>query len=413
LPYPGPAVIKTRVAPFYAEAFFGNFSADLAIWSFFLTEVQGLSISEAVFSHTLIFLTIGLLDLPTGAWADMFGRRRILVCGYLSRIGGAALTMCSSSYAVILLASILTGFGWSQISGANRSWLYDNLKANGEEERFPVVFSNYWSIMFVARCLAFAGGGALFSLNPFFPYLMMVTSLGLTVAVMVLGNRELPFTRAVELDTRGQLRFGLRALSEIRGLRFIALLLIGISVASESAWVVLQPLFADLDLTVGTVGGIYAVGALVSALGSQLAKAPLFGRSLVSGFTLIAVLYAGAGMLLGTADRLSILFGAGIIAYHLAAGMTFPVFEPSLQMHIESSRRATFSSLLSTATNLTIGAVGFFLGWIVELAGAAWVFEGLAIAAGLLLAVAIQGGRRGVLAPRATGDPLMPGRTSL
>ena len=396
--------MRTRTAPFYAEAFFGNFSADLAIWSFFLTEVHGVSLPQAVAAHTLIFLTVGLCDLPTGAWADLFGRRRVLVCGYLCRIAGAVLTLAAGSYSLLLVASLLTGFGWAQLSGANRSWLYDNLKAQGETDHFPRVFSNYWSAMFVSRCLAFGSAGVLFTLNPALPYLLMIAALSMAIAVMLIANEELPFTAATGTTTWTQLRGALAAVRGATQLRLLIGVFLGMSIASDSAWVVIQPLCGDLGLSTVVVGGIYAGGALASALGAQLTKTPWMRGYFVRGFTVLTILYALAGILLGTAESPSWLFVLGLISFHLAVGVLYPLFEPSIQTWVESSHRATVSSMLSAATGLIVGGAGVLLGWVAQSFGAGVIFLLLPPAALAVLGVVVRTWRKGAVqspAPRS------------
>ena len=182
------------VARFYALFTASQFLIDSSIWSFYLTEYCQFSLTEALAFHAGSTAVGGLLDLPTGSWADLFGRKRIVLLGFVARALAAALMIVASSSAVLILAAIASGFGWAQLSGAMEAFPHDNLKARGEERSFRRCMSNVVMIGCCSITATFILSGILFTLHPVLPYLTLVVSL-LLGAYCVVSIEELPFEK--------------------------------------------------------------------------------------------------------------------------------------------------------------------------------------------------------------------------
>ena len=94
-------------------------------------DMQQVMILQAVYSVSIV-----ALEIPSGYFADVIGRRRTLIIGTI--LGGLGFSVYSFSYGFLgfLLAELVLGFGQSFISGADSAMLYDSLLDNKKEKDY-------------------------------------------------------------------------------------------------------------------------------------------------------------------------------------------------------------------------------------------------------------------------------------
>lgn len=98
-----------------------------------------------------------VMEVPTGAWADRYGRKRCVVLGHIIGAAGwlcipAALATDQWRLAALSAAFGLTGAGAALISGAKESWVIDNLKSVGRR---------HLGLKFFSRMHSFAAAGGI------------------------------------------------------------------------------------------------------------------------------------------------------------------------------------------------------------------------------------------------------------
>jgi MFS transporter, DHA3 family, tetracycline resistance protein len=93
---------------------------------YFVTVVK-LSPLELVLIGTALELSIFLFEVPTGVVADVFSRRLSVIIGYVLIGLSFVLQGLVPSFAAILFANALWGFGYTFTSGALTAWLVDEI----------------------------------------------------------------------------------------------------------------------------------------------------------------------------------------------------------------------------------------------------------------------------------------------
>src|SRR6185369_4258736 len=105
----------------------GGMSIISAIYVTFLIH-NGLNLFQVNLVNAIFFLTLFLCEIPTGAFADIFGRKTSFVaaCGMLC----ASMFVYGSSHTFFgfVLAEMLGAVGTTFRSGAFQAWLVDSLK---------------------------------------------------------------------------------------------------------------------------------------------------------------------------------------------------------------------------------------------------------------------------------------------
>ena len=94
---------------------------------------NGLNLTEVMILQSVFSIIIVVLELPTGYFADLYGRKTSLVIGSLTLFFGIIIYSFGHNFFQFLIAEILWGISASFLSGANLALLYDTLKNLGKD----------------------------------------------------------------------------------------------------------------------------------------------------------------------------------------------------------------------------------------------------------------------------------------
>ncbi len=89
----------------------------------YMVEVAALDPLQMVLVGTVLELSVFLFEVPTGVLADRVSRRLSVIIGHFLVGAGFLIIALKPSFAVIVLAQVVWGFGWTFISGAYPAWL--------------------------------------------------------------------------------------------------------------------------------------------------------------------------------------------------------------------------------------------------------------------------------------------------
>jgi MFS transporter, DHA3 family, tetracycline resistance protein len=121
-------VLNLRAYPIYLgikgfSALFVTMWATVA--SVYRIEVVGLDPLRLVLLGTALEVAVFLFEVPTGVFADTFGRRRSVIVGCLLMGSGFALEGAIPEFVAVLVAQAIWGVGYTFISGALEAWIAD------------------------------------------------------------------------------------------------------------------------------------------------------------------------------------------------------------------------------------------------------------------------------------------------
>jgi len=119
--------------PFYLESFLGYlvnlFPAFVVL--FFLD--FGFSLTQIGFLLAIVPLTTLIFEIPTGAIADIYGRKPSVLTGYLLEgVAYFSMFFAKNFYTFVLLLSLL-GFATTFSSGSKESWVFDKIKSKNRK----------------------------------------------------------------------------------------------------------------------------------------------------------------------------------------------------------------------------------------------------------------------------------------
>lgn len=110
-------------------------------------------------------ICINLMEIPSGAAADLYGRRRSMIMSFLSYIVSFVVFAISDSFWMLMLAMFFYGIGDAFRTGTHKAMIFDWLKRQGRiKEKTKVYgFTRSWSKMGSALSVLIAAGLVFYS----------------------------------------------------------------------------------------------------------------------------------------------------------------------------------------------------------------------------------------------------------
>ena len=321
-------------------------------------DFQDFLIGEAIFAATVF-----AMEVPTGWFADVFGRRKSLMAGTFVAMLGFVVLRFADSFLDIAMANIVLGVGIALNSGCVSALMYDVLAQagrTGDYARFEGARhgTGLFGIGFSA-----AIGGVLFQISPTLP-------LDLDIAIRAVALGALFFVAEPALHIQsGPRKHPLRDMLDtmhfaMRGHREVAQILILMAVVFCTTKIFLwaqQALVDRIGLSPGVYGamiaGMYLVGGIIGHVNHRL------NFSGGAGFLRLALILLSV-LALAAATLQSV---AGLVCLMLAMlvwGCGMPQVTESINHLVGPARRATILStgnfmiqILFSATSPVFGSV--------------------------------------------------------
>ena len=156
-----------KINVLYVIAGFTLFFIPIAI---FYYQYYGLSYFDIGLTAGIGLLATLLCEIPTGAFADLYGRKQSIVLGLLGHAISIFIFTFFSSFVPFLIASTIIGLGGAFLSGAWEAILFDSLKYNNLEKQYMKYISKQQMVFMVVLMISSLASPYLFSLNVKYPF---------------------------------------------------------------------------------------------------------------------------------------------------------------------------------------------------------------------------------------------------
>lgn len=371
---------------------------------------RGLSIAEFGVVLAVQGIVVLFLELPTGGFADSWGRRPLMVAAALFALGSYSLFAFAGSLGWFIAASALQGVFRALDSGPLNAWFVDETIAAGKPDAVAQGLSGAGAVIGSSIALGALMAGGFIAWHPFpaldalaTPFLAAaVLTLAQVAATLLLMREDSPVhatslwasVRATPRTIADGARLALRS-KVLRALLAVGLFLgFGMVGFEQFMPIRLSELLRNPELAGVAMGPVSAAAWAVSAAGA--AAVPLLLRhwhlqhvaavlAVAQGATVIAMGLAGGPV------GLVIAFFA-CYAVHTAYGA---IYETMLHAEVDAGHRATVLSLASMVLQPAGSLGALVLGLIATgvSSGVALVVAGavLACAAPLLLVRGVSG----------------------
>ena len=189
--------IKKQINLLYISSVINNLSITGA-WVAILA-ARGFSLVEIGFAETIFHITSLLFEIPSGAIADVLGRKKSLVLSSIMSALACLIMAMTDNFAGVAVSFVFTALGYNFASGSGDALAYDSLKQVGEEERYEKYASNQLILYRITSGLSTLCAGVALALGYRWSYLISVFS-HLIALFVILGLKEVPHTDEADAE---------------------------------------------------------------------------------------------------------------------------------------------------------------------------------------------------------------------
>ncbi len=314
----------------------------LPIWQLFYTLQLGMSLTQAMILSSSGWIVTAIANIPTGVWADKFGRVKMFRIGIILCIFANLPMFFTTNYWILLMFSIIAGFATSMLDGsleANVMDSYDKAGLNKKESsRFG---SNQMVATYIGRISSGIAGAMLYSFWFFAPLLADV----LILAIVLIQSLFIREVRAEEPSRLPSLHFLKAVFDYVRSSqvlpRFLLITLV-VSVGCESFWTAFQQYLQLRDVPTEAFGVVFGIIAAVSAF-SSWGYRKIHERFSWIFLSLVTMSLMTTGLFLSHINHPIMPIVVAIII-GLGFGLIYPVSYDVVQHNARSRYRSTVTS---------------------------------------------------------------------
>jgi MFS family permease len=357
---------KQIIVRYYTLTVFQSISIGFVLSTYvtFLTS-RGLNLLEVNMVNFFFFTTLFIMEIPTGAFADVFGRKKSVILSDVLLGLGTLIYAQSNTFFDFAIAEIVSAFGATFATGAFQAWVVDSMKHRGFEGNFGKIFSTSAKIRTLACVVGAVIGSYAADYNDRLPWIVSGVSHGLTAILAIFLMKEEYFTPVKFSFSNGwnsikeTVRTSFAYARHNKVVRFV--LVIGIiNICSVQPinmyW---QPYFKEYLGSQKALGILWAAMMFGVFLGQHYAM--LLFKLIKNEKRCLVVCQVAAG--LGMIITVLVPFPIGLVTFFLheiPRGMCWPIKDMFLHDNIPSKERATITSFESISPHVggMIGLLG-------------------------------------------------------
>ena len=366
-------------------------SLHTAIYVTFLMK-NGLNLFEVNLVNTCFYITLFVCEIPTGAFADIFGRKTSFVVACVLMSISMFVYGSSSTMYGFILAEIIGAVASTFRSGAFQAWLVDSLKHVNYTGDLTKIFARENLFCQIGGGCGAIAGSYLYVHDSTWPWFCGSAGLLIVTIIAQIIMKEDYFEKHQISWKKGITSMKNIAITSIRygmndkAVRFILLITFIQIFAVQALNMYWQPFFKVHGVRESNFGFIFAGIMAFVAIGSFIIlrvesvgkeRMLILKTQIVTGIlVIIAAIASGLPIII-----------TFFFLHEMMRGMYPPLKDSYLQKRIPSAERATISSFCAIAPHIG-GAFGLLVsGAIAQYFGIsiAWIVSGSVLIIGALL----------------------------
>ncbi|OGE76115.1 MAG: hypothetical protein A3C85_02430 [Candidatus Doudnabacteria bacterium RIFCSPHIGHO2_02_FULL_48_21] len=355
--------LKKDIRLYYAFCFLTGFYVANGTAVLF-AQALGLAYSQ-IFTLTGFYMLMFILfEVPTGALADLIGRKKTIILGCVVLALGAVASGLSNNFWQLFSSYFLWACGFSLISGASEALLYDRI---ADDKLFSQTVGKAAFFAILGTALAGIVGPYLFSIN--FRWAYFGSAIPFTLAAVAVGffqenyreHKGFTFTNHFE-----QIKAGVKISISNKFILWstgILALVFAISYTFSNTY---QPYLVGIGFPVAQFSYILPVMFVVQAVGGwSFGKLLRFGERKLFWFAMLGIALSVSA--LGFFPMKTAL--ALIFVFMFMEGVARPLVSNYANRYIDSANRATVISVQSMIGSMTAAAMLFLIGFLTDRIG--------------------------------------------
>ena len=175
--------IKKQIRTLYIAQVLGNLSitgAWVAILAF-----RGFSLVQIGIAETIFHITSLIFEIPSGALADIFGRKRTLIISNVMSTIGCVIMAFTNGFAGVCISFVFLALSYNFASGSGDALAYDSLKSVHMEDKYEGYSSNQTIIYRIGTGISTLCAGVALAIGYRPAYIISVINHLITIAVLL------------------------------------------------------------------------------------------------------------------------------------------------------------------------------------------------------------------------------------
>lgn len=161
--------LKRNIPLDYISVFITNLNMQNSIWVLYLAYC-GLNMAEIGVIEGIYHATSIICEIPSGAVADLLGRKKSMVCSRVCTAVSCVVMLFSKSFWWFAAGFAVQALGNNLNSGSEEALVYDSMKCVGQEEGYLKVCGRLDLVLEVSQGIATVLGGILAEYSYFWCY---------------------------------------------------------------------------------------------------------------------------------------------------------------------------------------------------------------------------------------------------
>lgn len=336
--------LKNNIKLDYVYKFLQSLDISAAIWMLYLA-FKGLSLVEIGIIEGVFHVVSLIFEVPTGAIADILGRKNTIVIGRLLSALSSILMLISTTFGGFAIAFAVQAVSYNLNSGSEEALVYDSLKLIGGEAEYIKINGTLNLIIEVAQGVAVLVGGILSDYDFSYSYILAVI-ISICAFGISLGFKEpeIHEDKDTSINVIQHFKECFKVMKSNKKIILMMLFFEGIFMVGTTTHFYSQQYFSDLGYTRSYISIIYVLASVGCALGAKYVY--IFERSLKN--KIMYVLPAVSALALMVFSFVgSVGSIATFIIFSVTNNMLYPVSSAYINKLIPSEQRATLISVQS------------------------------------------------------------------
>jgi len=346
--------------------YIGSFFAGML----FFMPILALYLEESLFTlanvgivYAVRAISVAIFEYPTGAIADLIGRKKSLVLGNASVLLATIFLFIGGNLSMFLIYAVVVAFGIGLFSGADSALIYDTLKEERKEKYFKKIIGMKYALWPVGASIGSIIGGYLAAISYSTAVLLSLAPTSIAL-LTVLFLKEPKYEKETH---RNIFKHMFKSSKIIIKSSQLIILLIGalIFVGIGDSVHVLKPIFFQFkEIPLVAFGYIYAISFGLSSIGHYFSheiseKIGTKNTVLVSAFILTLFIFLATFV----SPWLAV---ACLLVKQFSYGLGRPVTDYLLNQETSSKTRATVISGYNLLRHVGIAIFVPLIAWVAE-----------------------------------------------
>ncbi len=344
------------------------------------------SLDKFAIIMSVFSLSILLLEIPTGALADLLGRKKTLLLARLMYVIEIILIAFFNGFWIFLIAKVISGVGVSLSSGTSQAITYDTLKKQKRENQYKKISGNIGVVTNISMAIVFIIGAYLFSISPKLPAIVSLPFI--VLGFLLTFFLEEPYRSKMKASFKNhwkQIKEGFVYFKKLNFVKYLAIMSLFTSVAISITLSMSSVYFERILIPISLIGALAFIASLLTAFTAK--KADKWENKLGEGKSIFIIQIL---IILGLFLISFMIPYFGYLCYLIipfVAGFNGVVVGNYMNKHVKSSHRATTLSIANMFGNLGIFILFPFIGHLDKIKGFSFSFIifGLIILVGFIL----------------------------